>query len=153
NQELKIKIEELSQANNDFQNLMNSTEIGTIFLDRSLRIKLFMPRARDIFNLIPADVGRPLSDITSKFSYRDLLVDVERVLDRLQTIEREIETREGNSYLMHLLPYRTAEDRIDGVVITFMDISSRMEAEKRAQAGEERLRILLESVKDYAIFT
>ena len=83
NQELKVKIEELSNANDDFRNLMFSTDIGTVFLDRALRIKLFTPRARDIFNLIPADVGRPLSDISSNFPHDGLLADIEAVLDRL----------------------------------------------------------------------
>src|SRR6185436_16807165 len=69
NQELKIKIEELSQASNDFANLMNSTDIGTIFLDRALRVKMFTPRARDAFNLIPSDTGRPLADITHRLVY------------------------------------------------------------------------------------
>src|SRR4029078_8517870 len=76
NQELKIKIEELSQANNDFANLMNSTDIGTIFLDRGLRVKMFTPRARDAFNLIASDIGRPLLDITNKLNYDSLIVDI-----------------------------------------------------------------------------
>jgi two-component system CheB/CheR fusion protein len=130
NQELKIKIEELSQANDDFRNLMNSTDIGTIFLDRSLRLKLFTPRARDIFNLLPADVGRPLSDITAHINTADLLADPERVLVTLQPVQREIETREGRIYLMNVLPYRTVQDRIEGVVLTFLDITERKLAEK-----------------------
>ena len=90
NQELKIKIEELAQANNDFQNLINSTDIGAIFLDRSRRIKLFTPRMRDMFNLIPADRGRPLSDITTLLVGQDLPADVARVLERLERVEREV---------------------------------------------------------------
>src|SRR5437588_10219402 len=116
NQELKIKIEELSQANDDFRNLMNSTDIGTIFLDRALRVKLFTPGARDIYNLLPADVGRPLSDITGQIAVGDLPASLERVLDTLQSVQREICTRAGRWYLMNLLPYRTSEDRIEGVI-------------------------------------
>ncbi|HKX29834.1 MAG TPA: CheR family methyltransferase [Blastocatellia bacterium] len=141
NQELKIKIEELSQANNDFQNLMASTEIGTIFLDRSLRVKLFTPRARDIFNLIPADVNRPLLDITNKLRYNRLLEDVDRVLNSLQTAECEVQTHNDRWYLMRLLPYRTTEDRIDGVVITFLDITERKRAEEFLRTSEEHLRV------------
>ena len=86
NQELKIKIEELSQTNNDFRNLIDSTDIGTVFLDRSLRVKLFTPRARDIFNLIPADVGRPLSDITGQLAVRRVGSPTSRTCStRLQT--------------------------------------------------------------------
>lgn len=153
NQELKIKIEELSQANNDFQNLMASTEIATIFLDRSLRVKLFTPRSRDIFNLIPADVNRPLLDITNKLLYKELLTDIEQVLDKLQTVEREVETSDNGLYLMRLLPYRTIEDRIDGVVITFVDVSDRRQTKIPLSVSEEHLRLLIESAKDYAIFS
>jgi PAS domain S-box-containing protein len=153
NQELKVKIEELSQANNDFQNLMNSTDIGTLFLDRSMRVKLFTPRARDLFNLIPADTGRSLLDITSRLSNEGLLSDVEGVLDTLLAVEREVETREGSWYLMRALPYRTTEDRIEGVVVTFLDITGRKRSEELLRASEERLRLLVESIEDFAIFS
>ncbi|MGN6185365.1 MAG: CheR family methyltransferase [Thermoanaerobaculia bacterium] len=139
NQELKVKIDEISHANNDMRNLMSSTEIGTIFVDRSLRVKLFTPRIRDIFNLIPADVGRPLLDINSKLTATELGSDLERVLERLNTIEREVETRDGHWHLMRLLPYRTAEDRIDGVVVTFLDITERKNAEAELQRSREAL--------------
>ncbi|MDT7688893.1 MAG: two-component system, chemotaxis family, CheB/CheR fusion protein [Acidobacteriota bacterium] len=151
NQELKIKIEELSQANNDFRNLMNSTDIGTIFLDRGLRVKLFTPGARDLYNLLPSDVGRPLSDITGQIVDGDSTASIERVLDTLQPIQREIRTRAGRWYLMNILPYRTAEDRIEGVIVTFVDITQRKVAEEQLSASEERLRLLIESVTDYAI--
>src|SRR5204862_7501856 len=83
NQELKIKIEELGLTNNDFQNFINSTDIGTIFLDRSLHVKLFTPRAQDVFNLLDTDIGRPLSDITSRLRDVRIHEDVRTVLDRL----------------------------------------------------------------------
>jgi two-component system CheB/CheR fusion protein len=121
NQELKMKIEELGLANNDLQNFINSTDIATIFLDRSLRVKLFTARTRDIFNLLGSDAGRPLSDITHLLNYAKLHEDVKFVLDRLQTVEREVETSDGRSFLMRVLPYRTADDRIDGVVLTFVE--------------------------------
>jgi two-component system CheB/CheR fusion protein len=152
NQELKIKIEELSQANNDFQNLMNSTDIGTLFLDRSLRVKLFTPRARDIFNLIPSDAGRPILDLSNRLAYDGLIPDIESVLDRLQPVEREVQALDGRWYVMTILPYRTKEDRIDGVIITFVDISGRKAAEARVIESEQRLHLLVESVRDYAIF-
>ena len=153
NQELKIKIDELGLTNNDFQNLINSTDIGTIFLDRSLRVKLSTPRARDVFNLLPTDTGRPLSDITSRLAYERLHQDVEQVLDHLQTIDREVQTRQGQWYLMRILPYRTTDERIEGVVMTFQDITARRRAESAVRDSEERLRLLIDSVKDYAIFT
>jgi two-component system, chemotaxis family, CheB/CheR fusion protein len=125
NEELKSKIDELSQANNDFQNLMNSTDIGTIFLDRDLNVKLFTPRARQAFNLISSDAGRSLLDITNKVGYSDLVSDVELVLKKLQPQAREVLSRDGRCYMMNISPYRTYEDRIDGVVITFVDITER----------------------------
>lgn len=143
NQELKVKIDEISHANNDMRNLMSSTEIGTIFVDRGLRVKLFTPRIRDIFNLIPADVGRPLLDINSKLTIDNLAADVETVLDRLQTIEREVQTRDGHWHLMRLLPYRTADDRIDGVVLTFVDVTERKRAEEILHADSQRQALLL----------
>jgi two-component system, chemotaxis family, CheB/CheR fusion protein len=153
NQELKIKLEELGLSNNDFQNLINATDIATIFLDRSLRVKLSTPRARDIFNLLPTDIGRPLSDITSRLIYDTLHDDMHQVLERLRTIEREVESKDGRWYLTRILPYRTTDDRIDGLAMTFLDISPRVEAERRLRVGEERLRLLIDSALDYAIFT
>ena len=125
NQELKFKIEELALANNDLQNFINSTDIATIFLDRALKVKLFTARTRDVFNLLPGDIGRPLSDITHTLNDPKLHDDLESVLERLQTIEREVGTRDGRSLLMRILPYRTADDRIDGVVLTFLEIRER----------------------------
>jgi two-component system, chemotaxis family, CheB/CheR fusion protein len=153
NQELKITIEELGVANNDLQNLINSTDIGTIFLDRSLKVKFFTPRAQEIFNLLPTDVARPLSNITSTLKDDLIHQDVRTVLERLQTVEREVEACDGRWFLTRVLPYRTLEDRIEGVVVTFQDVSGRRDAELRLRQSEERLRLLIDSAIDYAIFT
>lgn len=153
NQELRIKIEEQAQANDDIQNLINSTEIGTIFLDRSSRIKLFTPRARDLYTLIPADRGRPLSDISSALAEANLEADITRVLERLERVEREVQTRDGRWQLMRILPYRTSDDRIDGVVLTFVDVTERRRAEEALRASEGRLKLVIESLPEYAIFT
>ncbi len=153
NQELKIKIEELSLTNNDFQNFINSTDVGTIFLDRMLRVKFVTPRARDIFNLLPNDTGRCLSDITNNLLYDTLHDDVSLVLERLQTIEREVQTRDGCSYLIRILPYRTIDNHIDGVVLTSHDTTTLRRADLRVRTSEERLRLLIDSAIDYAIFT
>lgn len=144
NQELKIKIEEISQTGNDLNNLINSTEIGTVFLDRTFRVQLFTPAARDIFNLIPADVGRPLSDIANKIENVDLLADVEKVLDKLQTAEREIHIIGGRVFMLRALPYRTKDDKINGVVLTFYDITER----KRAEEAKFFLASIVESSQD-----
>lgn len=139
NQELKVKIEETSLSSNNLQNLINSANIGTIFLDRSFRIAMFTPAVREIFNLIPADYGRPLSDITHRLQYHDLLQDAENTLERLTVTEREVNTTEGRIYIMRVLPYRTAEDHINGVVITFIDITSRKQAEEALRLSKERM--------------
>jgi two-component system CheB/CheR fusion protein len=139
NQELKVKIDEITHTSDDLRNLMSSTEIGTVFVDRSLRVKLFTPRAREIFNLIPADVGRSLLDLTSKVDLHGLAADMERVLGQLQTVDREVATGGGVSYLMRLLPYRTADDRIDGVVLTFVDITRRARAETALREREAQM--------------
>jgi two-component system, chemotaxis family, CheB/CheR fusion protein len=153
NQELKVKIEELSLANNNLHNLIDSVDIGTIFLDRNLRVAFFTPCVRNIFNLIPSDFGRPLSDITGKLLYEKVIEDIESVLSRLQPITREVKTTDGRVYMMRVLPYRTGDDRINGVVLTFFDITERKKVEEDLRASEERLRLLIESAKDYAIFT
>ena len=116
-------------------------------------MKLSTPRARDVFNLLPVDVGRPLSDITSALVGSRLVKDAELVLEHLQTIEREVQTTDGRWYLTRVLPYRTTEDRIEGVVVTLLDVTERRQTESMVRASEERLRLLIDSVKDYAIFT
>lgn len=153
NQELKLKIEEQTRFNDDLQNLVHSTEIGTIFLDRALNIKLFTPAVRTLFSLIPADRGRPLSDISTVLVHPGLHDDLARVLETLERVEREVLTRDGRWLLMRAHPYRTADDRIDGVVLTFVDVTSGKRAEAQWQQSEARLRLVLESVADYAIYT
>ena len=153
NQELKIKIEELGLANNDFQNLINSSGIGTIFLDRRQRVKLFTPSAAQIFSLLRGDIGRPLSDVTTTLIYPTLFDDLHEVLGHLRIVECECSTKDGRWVLVSLRPYRTTDDRIEGVVLTLQDITDRRHAEERLRLGEERLRLLIEGAVDYAIFT
>ncbi|HMD34656.1 MAG TPA: CheR family methyltransferase, partial [Vicinamibacterales bacterium] len=153
NQELKIKIDELGLTNNDFQNFINSTDIGTIFLDRGLHVKFSTARAREVFNLLESDTGRPLSDITSTIRDADIHRDVRAVLDRLSNIEREVQSENGRWHLMRMLPYRTNDNRIDGVVVTFQDITERRTAETRVRQADERLRLLIDGALEYAIFT
>jgi len=152
NQELKTKIDELATTNNDFQNYINSTDIATVFVDRAQSVKLFTPRAADVFHLVETDIGRPLAHIANTLAYDRLHQDVGAVLERLQVIEREIQSTGGRWYLMRLLPYRTSDDRIDGVVLTFLDITGRVTAEAQVRTSEERLRLLIDCATDYAIF-
>jgi two-component system CheB/CheR fusion protein len=145
NQELKVKVEETTIAGNNLQNLINSADIATIFLDRSCRVALFTPPTTKLFNLIPNDIGRPLSDITNKLDNIDILSDAERVLGNLQTVEREVQAANGHLYMMRMLPYRTEEDKITGAVITFFDINERARAEEALRISEERYRAALQS--------
>jgi PAS domain S-box-containing protein len=148
NQELKVKIEETSLSSNNLQNLINSASIGTIFLDRSFRIALFTPAIRELFNLMPGDLGRPLSDFTHHLEYNDLQSDAEQVLEKLFTVEREVKTTTGKVFIMRVLPYRTAEDHINGVVVTFIDITTRKFAELGLVESEEKFRNLFESIDE-----
>jgi two-component system CheB/CheR fusion protein len=153
NFELKVKVEETSKINDDLQNLITSTDIGTVFVDRAMRIKWFTPRAADIFSIISNDAGRSLLDITHRLDYDDLAGDAAQAFESLRTIEREVQSNDGRWYLARTLPYRTAEDRIEGAVLTFIDVTARRHAEERVRTGEAHLRLLARSTKDYAIIT
>ncbi|MVM36189.1 PAS domain S-box protein [Spirosoma sp. HMF4905] len=149
NQELKIKVEELLLASNNLQNLINATDIATLFLDRSLRVNLFTPATRTIFNLIATDVGRPLSDITGRLDYTQWQADAESVLATLQPIEREVGTTDGRMFMGRMIPYRTADDRINGLVLTFVDITQR----KKSEEANYFLASIVESSQDSIITT
>ncbi|GAB4211281.1 MAG: hypothetical protein OHK0022_45640 [Roseiflexaceae bacterium] len=138
NQKLKVKVEEVLQTSADLQNLVNATGIATIFLDRQLRIKRCTPAARELFNLIPPDQGRPLDDLTHQLCDIDLLAEAARVLTTLQSVEHEVRDVDGRAYILRVLPYRADDDRIGGVVLTLFDITERKRIE-RALAEQARL--------------
>ncbi|WP_395408667.1 PAS domain-containing protein [Pseudoduganella sp. UC29_106] len=140
NYELKVKVEETGKANDDLNNLIASTDIATIFVDRALRIKRFTPRAADIFSIIPSDIGRSLLDITHRLDYANLAEDVSATFETLRPVEREVRSNDGRWYIVRLLPYRTTEDKIEGAVMTFFDITTRKEAEEKLRASEEWVR-------------
>jgi two-component system CheB/CheR fusion protein len=138
NQELKVKIDEVSLSSDNLRNLINSTDIATLFLDRSLRVNLFTPITQKIFNLIPADYGRPLTDITHHLDYHQLAEDAQLVLTSLQPQEREVATTDGRVYILRILPYRTAQERINGIVLTLVDITRRKAAEAALKESDRR---------------
>lgn len=139
NHELKDKIEEVSRTNSDLQNLMSSTDIGTIFLDKRLRIKRFTPSVQELFNLITTDIGRPLEHLTHKLEYTKLSDDAETVLRTLTPIQREVRDTVDRTYLLRMLPYRTIDDKIEGVVVTFIDITDRKAAEEILQERSDEI--------------
>jgi two-component system CheB/CheR fusion protein len=138
NQELKAKVDELGHANSDIQNLMDATAIATVFLDRALRITRYTPSAVELFNLIPSDLGRPLSDLSNRVNYPDLEADAQRVLQGLVPITREVADSRGNAFLARALPYRVGEDRIAGVVLTLVDITERKRHQEALRLSEQR---------------
>ena len=143
NHELKSKVDELGHANSDMQNLMDATAIATVFLDRDLRITRFTPSAVTLFNLIATDVGRPLSHLRTQLQYPELAEDARRVLERLALVEREVGASDGNWYLVRMLPYRTLDDRIAGVVLTFVDISERKQGQEALRRSEDRFSAIV----------
>lgn len=153
NFELKVKVDETSKINDDLQNLIASSDIATIFIDRGLRIKRYTPQAASIFNLIASDVHRSLLDITHRLDYESLANDVAEVFKSLNMVERQVSSSDGKHYLGRIRPYRTIDDRIDGAVLTFVDVTELRRAEEKLRVGEERLRIAAETTKDYAILT
>lgn len=141
NTELQHKLDELSQANSDISNLLASTQIGTIFLDTNLKIKRFTPAATNIFNLIQTDLDRPISDITSKIRYEWLKKDSQEVLDTLIVKETQVQDTDNNWYAMRISPYRTIDNIIDGVAITFVDITKIKRAEMALRESEANRRL------------
>jgi chemotaxis methyl-accepting protein methylase/PAS domain-containing protein len=135
NAELQAKLDELSLASNDMKNLLDSTNIATLFLDKDLNVRRFTPQTTNVIKLIPADVGRPITDLATELRYPDLVNDAHEVLLKLAPIEKAIGARGDHWYTVRIMPYRTLDDRIDGVVITFADIteSKMLEAKLRNQ--------------------
>lgn len=123
NAELQRKVEELSRINDDMHNLLNATDVATVFLDNDLNIIRFTPRAQELIRLIDTDVGRPLDDLASQLDYDALTADCRKVLRELTRTERTLRTRDGGWWLMRIMPYRTSENVISGLVITFVDIN------------------------------
>jgi len=141
NAELQHKVNDTSRLNNDMKNLFDSTEIATVFLDPALRVRLFTAGSNRIFKLIPGDVGRAITDIVSELAYPELADDAREVLRTLVAHEQPAAARDGRWFTVRIMPYRTLENMIDGVMITFMDItaSKTLEGKLRAtQAGQEK---------------
>ena len=148
NAELQAKIEQLAGMQNDMKNLLDNINVGTIFLDQHLVIKRFTREAAHVYRLVASDVGRPLSDIKSDLEGEDLLADARAVLDSLVPREREIRTAGGAWYLARIQPYRTLDNVIEGVVLTFTDISERIQAEEAVQEARELAESIVDTVRE-----
>ena len=140
NAELQMKVTDLSRANNDMNNLLAGTGVGTLFVDHQLHIARFTPATTQIINLIQSDIGRPVAHIVSNLvGYDRLVEDVQTVLDTLTSIEAEVQTKNRAWYLMRIRPYRTLENVIEGAVLTFVDVTERKQVEAALQATRSEL--------------
>lgn len=152
NTQLQAKMEELEATTNDLSSLLSSTSIAVVFLDTTFRIRRFTPAVQDLIDLIPSDVGRPLNDLARKFDDDGLLGDATHVLAELVPREREVTSHSGRIYMRRILPYRTSDNRIDGVVLTFVDVTARAYAERALRDSDEQHRLILEGLREYGIF-
>lgn len=149
NSELQCKVEELEKSNDDTQNLLSSTDIATLFLDRKLQIRLFNPAIGELLNLRESDIGRSISDFSAKVANNDLLTDAHQVLEKLTPIEKDVwstgDSQKNRCYLRRIVPFRTVDDHINGVVITFVEITERYQQEQYLeQCVQERTKALLD---------
>ncbi len=140
NAELQSKVDDLSAAGNDMKNLLNSNDLPTVFLDQQLQVKRFSDSATALIKLIPGDVGRPFTDLTTDLTYPDLARDAREVLHSLQSTEQQSATRDGRWFLIRLKPYCTQDNRIDGVVITFRDVTAIKKLEEELRQAQAQLR-------------
>ena len=149
NTELQVKVDELSHASNDMKNLLDSTDIATLFLDKELNVRRFTPQATKIIKLIAADAGRPITDLSSDLHYPELADDARAVLQKLAAVEKSISARDGRWFTVRIMPYRTMDDRIDGVVITFANItvSKTLEGKLRGKHSALEKRVAEDSAE------
>ena len=146
NHELQAKVTDLSQANNDMKNLLNSTDIATLFLDENLHIRRFTNRTASIIKLIASDIGRPITDIVTDLHYPALIDDAHEVLSTLIFSEKEVSASNDRWFSIKIMPYRTQENRINGLVITFTDISIAKKLEHNLREIEQRFRFLIDTL-------
>jgi len=149
NAELQSKLDELSRTSNDMKNLLDSTDIATLFLDKHLNVRRFTPHVTEIIKLIPGDIGRPITDLVSDLDASTLANDVQQVLRTLASTEKSVNAPDGRWFTVRIMPYRTMDDRIDGVVITFADITvaKKLEAKLRSQHASLERDVAAHSTK------
>ena len=150
NSELQRKMEELNQSNSDLENLFTSSEVAIVFLDRELSIKRFSSAMGAVLNLTPSDIGRTIHHINITIDLSTLLPDSRQVLENLVPVEREVTSKDGRSFIMQVLPYRTTVGGIDGIVVKLTDISERKLAEITLQESEKRFRTMANAIPQLA---
>lgn len=149
NTEIASKNEQLTYLNSDLSNLLESTDVATLFLDESLRVRRFTRGVNEVFHLRDADVGRPITEIVSLLDYRELKRDVTTVLRKLSPIEREVKLQDTKTtFILRIRPYRSVDNVIDGVVLTFIDISERQAAAESIRASEAKFRMLFDNIDE-----
>jgi two-component system CheB/CheR fusion protein len=148
NAELQAKLDDVAEAHADLQNLLNSTDIATVFLDTDLKIKRFTPQAHDVFHLIPSDVGRPLADLVPSLAYDRLMADARDVLRTLTPVERVVHSENDTWYTMRIVPYRTIKDAIGGLVLTFVDVTRAKQAESVLTQARNYFESIVETVRE-----
>ncbi len=141
NSQLQETLERQRTTSNDLQNILYSTDVATLFLDRNLNIRFFTPATKSLFSVIPSDLGRPLADLNSLAADSALLTDARAVLQKLAPIEREIEAQNGAWYIRRILPYRTQDNGVEGVVITFVDITERKHVAEALEAATRQAEL------------
>ena len=147
NSQLHETVEQQRITANDLQNVLNSAKVATIFLDSKLNIRFFTPAVRSHFSIVATDVGRPLADLASRSDDKDLLVDAAAVLANAEPLSREIERDKETWYLRRILPYRAQDERIEGVVITFADISELKVAQREIEAAQAYSNSIVETIR------
>jgi two-component system CheB/CheR fusion protein len=148
NSQLEGKIQEVQGVSEDISNLLSSTDLPTLFLDRKFQIRRYTAGVTRLFRIIPADLGRPVEDIVRMVRDDSLIADGRVVLERLQPVEREIQIPGDGGYLRRVLPYRTADDRIDGVVVTYTDISDRIRADRLVRETRDFAEAIVETLRE-----
>ncbi|SMX25805.1 chemotaxis protein CheB [Boseongicola aestuarii] len=148
NTQLQQKVEDERRLTDDLNNLLSSSGIATVFLDRDLNIMRFTPTTRNLFNVIANDMGRPFSDITGKIDDPALLADAEQVLEHLTPIEADVRADDGKWFIRRILPYRTRDKKIDGVVITFLDVTELKALQQASQKAQNFAEAIVGTVRE-----